>query len=112
MADETFVWAVRAGDAGQIDFKVRATQFGDGYQQRVGDGINAKRAKWPITVIGTLVEIQPIVDFLDRHAGAKSFLWTSPVGVPGRFTCTSYTPRRGAGSIVTLTATFEESFGA
>ncbi|MBR7961422.1 phage tail protein [Burkholderia vietnamiensis] len=111
MADETFTWSVRTGDTGQIDFKVRAAPFGDGYQQRVGDGINAKRAKWPITVVGTLAEVQPITDFLDRHAGVKAFLWTSPLGVSGRYTCASYSPRRGAGSIVTLTATFEETFG-
>ncbi|KVE45468.1 phage tail protein [Burkholderia sp. BDU5] len=111
MADETFAWVVRTGDSGQIDFKVRTASFGDGYQQRVGDGINSRRAKWPITVIGTLTEVQPIMDFLDRHAGIKSFLWASPIGAPGRYVCASYTPRRGAGSIVTLTATFEETFG-
>ncbi|KGX68066.1 phage tail protein [Burkholderia pseudomallei] len=112
MADEIFAWPVRTGDAGQIDFKVRVAPFGDGYQQRVGDGINTKRAKWPITVIGALEEIQPIMDFLDRHAGVKSFLWTPPVGTPRRYACASYTSRRGAGSIVTLNATFEETFGA
>ena len=111
MADETFTWAVRTGDSGQIDFKVRAASFGDGYQQLVGDGINSKRAKWPVTVIGTLMEVQPVIDFLDRHGGAKAFLWTSPIGVQGRYVCASYVPKRGAGSIVTLTATFEQFIG-
>ncbi|WP_322038435.1 phage tail protein [Burkholderia cenocepacia] len=112
MADEIFAWSVRTGDTGQIDFKVRAASFGDGYQQRLRDGINSKRAKWPITVIGTLTEVQPILDFLDRHAGGKAFQWTSPIGVAGRYVCAGYSPRRGAGAIVTLTATFEEFFGA
>ncbi|KVK77806.1 phage tail protein [Burkholderia sp. MSMB1498] len=112
MADEIFAWSVRTGDTGQIDFKVRAASFGDGYQQRLRDGINSKRAKWPITIIGTLTEVQPILDFLDRHAGGKAFQWTSPIGVVGRYVCAGYAPRRGAGAIVTLTATFEEFFGA
>ena len=112
MADETFAWPVRTGDTGQIEFKVRAAGFGDGYQQRVGDGINSRRAKWPITIIGSLTELQAVLDFLDRHAGRKAFQWTSPIGVVGRYVCTSYSPRRGSGAIVTLTATFEEFFGA
>lgn len=97
MADEIFAWSVRTGDTGQIDFKVRSASFGDGYQQRLRDGINSKRAKWPVTIIGALAEVQPILDFLDRHAGGKAFQWTSPLGVVGRYVCAGYSPRRGAG---------------
>lgn len=69
MAADIFTWLVRVGDAGAIKFRTRSAEFGDGYRQVVGDGINGKSASWPITIIAPLDEMQAITDFLDRHGG-------------------------------------------
>ncbi|MDE1011275.1 MAG: phage tail protein [Paraburkholderia fungorum] len=111
MAAETFTWLVRVGDAGAIKFRSRGAQFGDGYKQLVGDGINGKSSSWPITIIEPMDAMQPITDFLDRHGGYVPFQWTPPYGAAALFTCAGYTPKRTAGSLITLTATFEQYFG-
>jgi phage-related protein len=112
MAAEIFTWLVRVGDAGTITLRSRSAKFGDGYQQKVGDGINGRSSSWPITIIAPIDEMQPVTDFLDRHDGYLPFQWTPPYGDPALFTCGGYTPKRTAGNLVTLTATFEQFFGA
>ncbi|HEY1140083.1 MAG TPA: phage tail protein [Lysobacter sp.] len=107
---EVFTWPTEVGAAGEISFRVRKAQFGDGYAQAVGDGINNRAQRWPVTVWGGLEEVQPAVDFLDAHAGFKSFLWTSPKG-QGLYRCESYTLTPGPSDSWSLVATFEEHFG-
>jgi phage-related protein len=48
--------------------------------------------------------------FLDRHAGAKAFLWTTPLGELGLFTCKNPAPTPMGGGVFKLTATFERAF--
>jgi len=112
MAAEIFTWLVRVGDAGAIKLRTRSAVFGDGYRQVVGDGINGKSASWPITIISPAAEMQAVTDFLDRHGGNVPFQWTPPYGDPALFTCDGYGPKRTAGSLITITATFEQFFGA
>ena len=107
---DTFVWDVRVGDTGTVKFRARGANLGDGYEQKVGDGINGKSANWPVKIIGTIAEIKPITDFLDAHGGYIPFLWTPPYGEQAAYLCAGYTPQRTAGQLVTLTATFEQTF--
>ena len=48
--------------------------------------------------------------FFDRHKGAKAFLWTTPLGQLGLFTCKNPTPTPMGGGVFKLTATFERAF--
>lgn len=52
MAIETFTWATQNGEAPDIKYRVRTSQFGDGYKQKVGDGINNKVDAYPVTHTG------------------------------------------------------------
>jgi phage-related protein len=54
--------------------------------------------------------VQQIMAFLDRHAGAKAFLWTTPLGELGLFTCKNPAPTPMGGEVFKLTATFERAF--
>ncbi|MDD8160574.1 phage tail protein, partial [Escherichia coli] len=67
MAIETFTWCPRLNAEADINFRVRKAQFGDGYQQVSGDGINPRSQKWTLQFTGTETYIGAIKDFLDRH---------------------------------------------
>lgn len=110
MAIETFVWPTQNGDAPDITYRVRATKFGDGYKQQAGDGINNKVDSYPITHTANKARILDIMDFFDRHAGSKAFLWTTPLGQLGLFTCKDPVPTPVGGGVFKLTATFERAF--
>lgn len=110
MAIEKFTWPTERGDAPEISYRVRTAQFGGGYKQQVGDGPNNKEDSYPITFTGLKVTVLEIMDFFDRHAGAKAFLWTTPLGQLGLFTCKNPVPTPVGGGVFKLTATFERAF--
>jgi len=110
MAIETFTWPTQHGDAPEISYRVRTSRFGSGYKQDVGDGPNNKEDSYPITFTGTQAIVLQIMEFLDRHSGAKAFLWTNPLGQLGLFTCKDPAPTPMGGRIFKLTATFERAF--
>ncbi|CAG9184298.1 phage tail protein [Cupriavidus respiraculi] len=110
MATETFTWRPVNTAAGQVTLRTRTAQFGDGYSQAVGDGLNNKVQSWPLQFAGLKAEIQAIQDFLDRHGGYRSFLWTPPLGVQGMYRVPEYSPAADKGGIYTLSATFVQAF--
>lgn len=110
MAIEKFTWPTQHGDSPEITYRVRTSQFGGGYKQEVGDGPNNKEDAYPITYSGPQAKVLEIMAFLDRHAGAKAFLWTTPLGQLGLFTCKSPVPTPVGGGVFKLTATFERAF--
>ncbi|MCE2910216.1 MAG: phage tail protein [Burkholderiaceae bacterium] len=93
--------------------RVLTAQFGDGYQQRVGDGINIAPEEWSLRFsTRTPAERDAILAFLEARNGVESFDWTSPRGTVGKFICPtwSYTPDNAATN--TVTATFRQVFGS
>lgn len=110
MAIQTFTWCPKIEPVGTVSFRTKSAKFGDGYEQRVKDGINNKSQSWPLTFVGKEAMIKEIADFLDEHAGADPFYWTPPLSDQGLYRCDSYQPTAlGAGGY-TLTATFEQAF--
>jgi len=110
MAIETFSWPTQTGDSPDIDWRVRKSQFGNGYKQTVGDGPNNKEQSFPITFTGSKATILKIMEFLDSHAGAKAFKWTTPLGEVGLFTCEKAVPTPLGGGQFKITATFEQAY--
>lgn len=111
MTTETFTWqAAGPSVQGDVSLRVRSAQFGDGYKQVVADGIHNKVQTWPMKFTGTKARIQEIQDFLDQHAGYKSFHWTPPLGTQGLYRAPKYTPAVEAAGVYSLTATFEQAF--
>ena len=110
MAIETFIWPTQHGDSPEITYRVRTSKFGGGYKQEVGDGPNNKEDSYPVTYSGPQTKVLEIMEFLDRHAGAKAFLWTTPLGQPGLFTCKNPVPTPVGGGVFKITATFERAF--
>jgi phage-related protein len=110
MAVETFTWCERLGVTSSPEYRTRSSKFGNGYEQVVGDGPNNKVEVWPLTFVVREAVALDIKEFLDRHAGFKSFFWTPPLGELSfyRASAPSISPN-GAG-FYTLTTTFTQSF--
>jgi phage-related protein len=91
--------------------RVLAAQFGDGYQQRLGDGINIAPEEWQLTFsTRTAAERDGILAFLNARNGIEAFDWTSPAGTVGKFMCPewTYSPQNAATN--TITAKFMQVF--
>lgn len=110
MTIQTFNWPTQYGDSPEIGYRTRTAQFGDGYAQAVGDGINNRVQKHPITWTGAKEEALEILAFLDEHAGYKAFLWQTPLGELGLYRCKSHTPTPIGGRLFRITCTFEQAF--
>ena len=83
MAFEVFNWSPGPIPSARSRTAARV-QFGDGYEQEAADGIHTVTQSWPLQFVGNEVYVRPILDFVRRHAGGKSFLWTPPLGEAGR----------------------------
>lgn len=103
---EVFTWAPQVDPKGKARLLNRGAQFGDGYSQAMGDGINAVAQEWDLEFKGNASLISAIRDFLKAHGGWRAFLWTPPLEPQGLYRCVEYSViDRGANRYV-LTATF------
>jgi len=80
------------------------------YEQVTADGLNNVSEEWNISISGKGAVIKQVKAFLDLHAGAKSFLWTPPLGELGMYLGGAPSISGGQGDYYTLTATFRQSF--
>lgn len=105
---ETFHWKVDPGMGVESEPQVQVVKFGDGYEQRRAAGLNNHLEKYSITVRVKRHEVRFLRDFLDRHGGTKSFLWTPPYGYsPIKVVCRKWSVKVDAIK-ATLTTTFEQ----
>jgi phage-related protein len=106
-----FTWSPDPGATGPKTPRVKVAPYGDGYEQRVGEGINRIVRTWSLTFTRPTAEIDAIDAFLEARAGAESFDWTPPRGPAGKWKCASWSVSVPALSVQSLTATFTEVFG-
>lgn len=108
---ETFTWEVSVGTSGRALHRARKAQFGDGYSQHAGDGINAKVQTWNVVRVCTNETDKDAIEaFLDARAGYESFFWTPPGGSQGYYLCESYDTNPLGADAYTITATFQQVF--
>ncbi|GKX46086.1 phage tail protein [Pectobacterium carotovorum] len=83
---ETFNWPVQIGNRPEVEYKetVRKVQFGDGYAQVSGAGLNGEVISFPYSFRGKVEIALAIRDFLRRHR-KKAFIWTPPYGEEGLY---------------------------
>lgn len=89
---KTFTFCPRIDAVAKTEFQIRKAQFGDGYVQRAGNGINTKSTGWTLQFVGDWDYIKPIFDFLDEHGGHTAFQWVNPMEELGLYVCESYDP--------------------
>ena len=86
---------------------VRVAKFGDGYQQRVADGLNSIAALFSITLANrSKTDIDDIVAFFELNRGVTSFNFTYPdTNSTSTYSGnTGTTPSSGASHAVTMNA--------
>jgi phage-related protein len=110
MAIETFTWNTEAQADGDVAFAQRSTQFGDGYKQIAGEGLNNESQTWPISTVQLKAEALKVAAFLRRHKDGKAFLWTPPLGELGLYTCAGFKPINAGGAAWRIAATFETAY--
>ncbi|WP_272681817.1 phage tail protein [Providencia sp. PROV129] len=109
---ETFTWCPRINAQIDTTFRTKKAQFGDGYTQTAGDGINTRSDNASFEFVGKEAMIKQIVAFFDRHEGYKAFIFTPPLREKGLFRCEAYkTSALGAG-VYSVLATFIEAFSS
>ena len=92
--------------------RVRAAQFGDGYEQRQAWGINRNPDVWNLRFQNrSKVEADAILAFLDARGGVESFEWTPPDEAVGKkFICREWSRSIDRHDFYTVSASFEEVF--
>lgn len=99
------------GASPEIRTRTKKMSFGDGYEQRSGDGLNSVKEIWSLNWSGrTKAEIEAICNFLAAELGVTYFLWTSPRGTQIKVKCESWKPSYNHDFDCSLTATFEQVF--
>lgn len=107
---ERFSWRATGEPTGAVTFRRLTAQFGDGYRQVVGDGINTEVQSWPVTFAGGKQEMQAVAALLRRHAGVRSFFWTPPLGEEGLYEAPSFSLAHIGGDVYRVSATFQQVF--
>jgi len=110
MAIDIFTWCPRINAQQEVTFTTRRAQFGDGYKQVSGDGINSRVQSWSLEFTGDEAYISAIKSFLDSCQGSKSFQWQPPLEPLGLYRCDTYKPTALGAGIYNLSATFEQAF--
>lgn len=88
-----FIWTPSYSSPLNSNPKIRKTQYGDGYSQRLRDGINNNLLELELAFEERyLQEASAIAHFLFIRAGTESFLFTPPPPYAkiGRFVCESW----------------------
>ena len=92
--------------------KVLIARFGDGYEQRLADGINPNLRSWACVWTNiSLVYTKLLNDFFEAQVGTR-FLWTQPIpyDVEGQkvFTSDDFNFTYSGGLIVGYAATLDQ----
>lgn len=89
-----FFWKPNIGSRADVTPRVKETKFGDGYSQRVPDGINNVLLEFDLTFEGIEeAESAAINHFLHEKEGRKFFIFTppKPYNKNKRFICPNFT---------------------
>lgn len=106
----TFTYIPVYGATETTRARVLKAQFGDGYAQRVADGINTQPRTWALSFSKTQTDIEDILTFLQTEGGVTSFTWQPPRGLSGQWICEEWSNSVNDG-YDSLTVQFMEVFG-
>lgn len=115
MATKTFSWVPLAEPSGEYRIRTHTAQFGDGYTQDAGDGINNESSNWPLNFEVDETKAKAIVAFFRDHGGFKPFKWTPPLATSSKlFVAKGYTvqPVFSKCKMYRISVTFEERFAS
>lgn len=107
----TFTYTPDFGAQAAYKPRVRVTAFGDGYEQRVADGINVRAQSWNLQFNNrTNTETANILTFLEARNGVEAFDWTPPNGSAIKVVCREWTKTVSRNNLNNVSATFQQVF--
>ncbi len=106
-----FIWIETHGAQVRHRPRVQRIPYGDGYEVRIGLGINRDPQSWDLAFedIDHLVANE-IDDFLAARGGLEAFDWVSPRGQNLQVVCREWTRTNVRPRSETIRATFEQVF--
>ena len=102
-----------AGDASAtVTPRTLRVDFGDGYNQRAGDGINTTPAKWTLKWDLIAADATTLITFFRTHGGYTAFEWTPPRSATGpkKFIINDWGEVPYGDSGATITANIEQVY--
>ncbi|MBR0568007.1 phage tail protein [Azoarcus sp. L1K30] len=107
----TFIWIATYGSNVETKPNVAVAEFGDGYEQRVGLGLNITRRRWNLQFNNRPNDTADAIEgFLKARNGIESFDWTPKYGGAGKWVCCEWSSIPTSPNTRSVTATFEEVF--
>lgn len=103
----TWTWPVVAGDAVEVEPRVLVSRLGDGYEQRVADGINTMLRRMSVRLVADHDTVDAAEVFLVARGAVEAFDWAGLDGVLRRWVCRKWS-RSWRVDSSELSATFEE----
>ena len=96
-----------------VDYRVTRVAFGNGYEQRAPDGLNAKRDAWTLVYENlTSTQLSTMTAFFDGLAGATYFTWAAYGDSSSKnwITKGTYSLSVSGGNVFTLSVPIEQVF--
>lgn len=98
----------------QVQHNVLTAKFGDGYEQRVRDGINTKNESFNVALNNrSAAEVNKVARFLDNYSGKNFILTVTEYGGGDEninVVCDSYNITYKYEDVLTLTTTFRRVY--
>lgn len=105
----TFTWTPDTGAEMTRAPRIRSVQFGDGYEQRAADGINADLRKYTLSFTGrSATDSTAILAFLETQGGVTSFDYTHPGDSSRKFVCKEWSASDDGYNLKGIRATFQQ----
>jgi phage-related protein len=105
-----FTYNVSAATQLRRQPRVLVAPYGDGYEQRVQDGINANPQSWNVVFTRGDTDVAAIEAFFELKAGVTAFTWTPPGKSEIKVVCRSWSRGFSGVNNNTLNATFDQVF--
>lgn len=93
-----------------LEPRVRSTNFGDGYNQEIPDGINDLAEKWDLSFSNRQKSIIDSMDLFFRENRGIAFDWMNPDGIIIKVKCKSWSKTVNHSMDASMTTTFVQDF--
>lgn len=106
----TFSWKGIYGARKSVEPQIKVIKFGDGYEQRQGQGINRQPRSYQLEFPYPTAIADQIDAFLQARGAVESFTYAHPGETAGRFVCRSWERVSTTYGHDTIHATFDEVY--
>jgi len=112
----TTLTPMRSGGSREDKARVLFNEFGEGYRQRLGDGINMINSNLNLQWVGSSTDILALVTHFEERAGYQSFTinatWNTTwnISATDRWTCETWSLNELGNSTYSLSANLRKEF--